>query len=94
MYSNGTQVVYPYPKAIVGQGTIWNRFGAQLRELKRELNRELSNIKSQHDLLLAHQGTRGLYTSMIELDYEAKQQRARRCYFDKVDNLDRRYSRA
>ena len=79
---------------VIGQGTIWQRFGAQLRQLKRELNHELYAIKCQHDQLLKEQGEQGLYTNMIELDYQANQQRARRRYFEKVDNLDRRYSRA
>lgn len=78
---------------VIGQGTIWQRFGAQLRQFKRELNRELWAIKCQHDLLLKQQGEQGLYTNLIELDYQANQQRARRRYFEKVENLDRRYSR-
>lgn len=78
---------------IVGQGTIWDRFGVQLRALKRELNRELWAIKCQHDMLLKQQGEQGLFTNVIEIDYQAKQQRARRRYFEQVENLDRRYAR-
>ena len=79
---------------VVGQGTIWHRFGVQLRELKRELNRELWAIKCQHDNLLKEQGEQGLFTNMIELDYQANMQRARRRYTEKVENLDKRYARA